>query len=40
MRAMLRFAALCILEDISYTRKDGQYLHGIIAPAESRRRAF
>lgn len=26
VRAMLRFAALCILEDISYTRKDGQYL--------------
>lgn len=23
---ILRFAALCILEDISYTRKDGQYL--------------
>ncbi len=22
----LRFAALCILEDVSYTRKDGQYL--------------
>jgi hypothetical protein len=25
-RTMLRFAAMCILEDISYTRKDGQYL--------------
>jgi DNA modification methylase len=25
-RAMLRFAALCILEEVSYTRKDGQYL--------------
>jgi DNA modification methylase len=25
-RAMLRFAAMCILEEISYTRKDGQYL--------------
>jgi N-methylhydantoinase B/oxoprolinase/acetone carboxylase alpha subunit len=23
---MLRFAALCVLEEISYTRKDGQYL--------------
>jgi DNA modification methylase len=23
---LLRFAALCVLEDISYTRKDGQYL--------------
>ncbi len=23
---MLRFAAMCVLEDISYTRKDGQYL--------------
>jgi DNA modification methylase len=26
MRRILSFAALCILEDISYTRKDGQYL--------------
>lgn len=26
LHALLRFAALCILEDISYTRKDGQYL--------------
>lgn len=26
VRAMLRFAAFCILEEISYTRKDGQYL--------------
>lgn len=25
-RAILRFAALCILEEVSYTRKDGQYL--------------
>ncbi len=25
-RSMLRFAALCILEEVSYTRKDGQYL--------------
>jgi hypothetical protein len=25
-RTVLRFAALCILEEISYTRKDGQYL--------------
>src|SRR5262249_22242947 len=25
-RTMLRFTALCILEEISYTRKDGQYL--------------
>lgn len=25
-RTMLRFAALCILEEVSYTRKDGQYL--------------
>ncbi|TKS60794.1 MAG: site-specific DNA-methyltransferase (cytosine-specific) [Nitrospira sp.] len=25
-RRLLRFAALCILEQISYTRKDGQYL--------------
>ncbi len=25
-QAMLRFAALCILEEVSYTRKDGQYL--------------
>ena len=25
-KTLLRFAALCILEDISYTRKDGQYL--------------
>lgn len=25
-RMMLRFAAFCILEEISYTRKDGQYL--------------
>src|SRR5690606_1065405 len=23
---LLRFAALCVLEEISYTRKDGQYL--------------
>lgn len=26
IRRLLRFAALCVLEDISYTRKDGQYL--------------
>jgi DNA modification methylase len=26
LQAMLRFAALCILEEISYTRKDGQFL--------------
>ncbi len=26
LRRILSFAALCILEDISYTRKDGQYL--------------
>jgi DNA modification methylase len=26
IRGMLRFAALCILEEVSYTRKDGQYL--------------
>lgn len=26
VRAVLRFALLCILESISYTRKDGQYL--------------
>ncbi len=26
VRAVLRFALLCILENISYTRKDGQYL--------------
>lgn len=26
LRSILRFAALCILEHISYTRKDGQYL--------------
>ncbi len=26
VQAVLRFALLCILEDISYTRKDGQYL--------------
>ena len=26
MRQILSFAAMCILEDISYTRKDGQYL--------------
>jgi DNA modification methylase len=25
-RSIFRFAAMCILEDISYTRKDGQYL--------------
>lgn len=25
-RKVLRFAALCVLEEISYTRKDGQYL--------------
>ena len=25
-RRLLRFAAMCVLEDISYTRKDGQYL--------------
>ncbi|MHB1424333.1 MAG: site-specific DNA-methyltransferase, partial [Gemmataceae bacterium] len=25
-RTILRFAALCILEEVSYTRKDGQYL--------------
>lgn len=25
-RRILRFAALCVLEEISYTRKDGQYL--------------
>jgi hypothetical protein len=26
IRRLLRFAAICILEEISYTRKDGQYL--------------
>lgn len=26
VKAMLRFALLCVLESISYTRKDGQYL--------------
>ena len=26
LRAVLHFAALCVLEDISYTRKDGQFL--------------
>ncbi len=26
IKRLLRFAALCVLEDISYTRKDGQYL--------------
>jgi len=26
LRRLLRFAAMCILESISYTRKDGQYL--------------
>jgi hypothetical protein len=26
IRSLLRFAALCILEEISFTRKDGQYL--------------
>lgn len=26
LRRLLRFAAFCVLEDISYTRKDGQYL--------------
>jgi len=26
VRSLFRFAAFCILEDISYTRKDGQYL--------------
>jgi hypothetical protein len=26
VQVMLRFAAYCVLEDISYTRKDGQYL--------------
>ncbi len=26
LRRILRFAAMCVLEDISYTRKDGQYL--------------
>jgi hypothetical protein len=26
LRRVLRFAALCVLEEISYTRKDGQYL--------------
>ena len=25
-RQLLKFAAMCVLEDISYTRKDGQYL--------------
>ncbi len=25
-KAILRFAAMCVLEEISYTRKDGQYL--------------
>jgi DNA modification methylase len=25
-RVLLRFAALCVLEEVSYTRKDGQYL--------------
>jgi DNA modification methylase len=25
-RSLLRFAAMCVLEDVSYTRKDGQYL--------------
>ena len=28
VRLVLRFAAMCILEPISYTRKDGQYLRG------------
>ncbi len=26
LRRVLRFAAMCVLEEISYTRKDGQYL--------------
>lgn len=26
IQAVLRFALLCVLEDVSYTRKDGQYL--------------
>lgn len=26
LRQVLRFAAMCVLEDISFTRKDGQYL--------------
>ncbi len=26
LKRMLSFAALCVLEDVSYTRKDGQYL--------------
>ena len=26
LQRVLRFAAMCVLEDISYTRKDGQYL--------------
>lgn len=26
VRALLDFAALCVLEDVSFTRKDGQYL--------------
>ncbi|HJT77200.1 MAG TPA: hypothetical protein VJ739_08360 [Gemmataceae bacterium] len=26
IRRLLRFAALCVLEEVSYTRKDGQYL--------------
>src|SRR5262249_49777989 len=26
VRSMLRFAAMCVLEEVSYTRKDGQYL--------------
>ena len=25
-RSLLRFAAMCVLEEVSYTRKDGQYL--------------
>ena len=37
VRAVLLFALLCILEVVSYTRKDGQYLRGgTIAPGDAK----
>ena len=41
VRRLLRFAALCVLEDVSYTRKDGQYLRwDSRAPTRSTRGFF
>ena len=42
IRRLLEFAAMCVLEDISYTSKDGQYLRwdGRVSNGRSRQTAF